>query len=129
MWTPTRSAIVFGDLLTDGLLALGLTAFADEQEAVRVGAEQRHDLGPVPAQALGHLRRDLGDVVLPPGLGLRGRDVQDQTALRAVRLAEVPCPVKRAEILRPDRRREQDVDRDRDLRRDVAKPAARERLR
>ena len=56
-------------------------------------------------------------------LRLRRWDVEEQAALRAVRLAEVPPPVETAEILWPERDGELEIDGDRHLGLDEVDPA------
>jgi hypothetical protein len=115
------------DLDCEGCLALVDALPGDEEVLIHVSAQARQDLTAIPSKAAGHLVRDLTVMVLPLGLRFLGWNVNTQLASRTIWFAEVLTPAQGAQVLRPQRRGEQDIDRDRNLRLDEPNAAALER--
>src|SRR5262245_46667518 len=87
-----------GDLLGEGPLRLCTACLRNKQRPIWVSIEPRHDVTPVPTQTLGCIIRDLGDQILKFRLGVPRRDVEQQSALGAVRLTKIPLPGERSQI-------------------------------
>src|SRR6476660_3703167 len=102
----------------EGLLVLLQTLRGDEQVPVHIGIKPRQDLAPVPAKSPRHFVWNLGNEVLFPGLHLVFWDVEDQTPLRPVGLAEMPPPVEPTEVLWSEGDGELKINSDRHLRLD-----------
>ena len=100
------------DLLCYGGLALAAAPFGDEEMAIHVGANSRQYMSAIPSNAARNFVRNLPNDVLSFGLRMPRRNVKDQLTTWTIRLSEVVLPVQRAEVLRPERHGEQDINRD-----------------
>ncbi len=76
----------FRDLVRERFLALAGPLFRHEQKFVWIGAGARQEMTPIPPESPRDIRRNFNRQVPTPGLGLLGGNVQQQWALRAVRL-------------------------------------------
>jgi hypothetical protein len=111
------------DLISEGGLFLAAAPLRDEEMAIHVATKRRQDMTAIPSQMTCNLVRHLTDDVLLFAFRLAGCNVQEQLASRAIRLAEVVLPPQRAQVLRPKRQGEQDVDRNCNLGFDEPKTA------
>ena len=78
----------------------------------------------IPAKPSGDIVGDFGGEVLSATLHFVLGNVKEQTPPRTIGLTEVPLPIETTQILRPERDRQLEVDRDRDLSSDEIQLAA-----
>ena len=111
------------DLDCERCLMLADALFRGEEVFIHIRAQAREDVTAIPSKAAGHIVRNLTDMILPPDLCFLGWNVNEQLASRPIWLPEVVAPAQGTQVLRPQWRGEQDIDRDRNLGLDEANAA------